>query len=106
MLGVLLPRELHAVGEDGERAALGAMFAGASRALLASVVSSFLVLVPIFFIHEPKATPVEKTDAPKQKRPSIWKILSRPLTLKLALPNQPPPRIAALSDESLPNLKM
>ena len=56
-------------------------------ALLASVVSSFLVLVPIFFIHEPKAVPVEKTDVPKQKRPSIWKILSRPLTLKLALPN-------------------
>jgi MFS family permease len=56
-------------------------------ALLFSATSSFLVLVPIFFIHEPKSAPSANPDVPAQPKPSIWKTLSRPLTLKLALPN-------------------
>lgn len=55
--------------------------------LFFSVVTSFLVLVPITFIHEPKkAVPEEQTGAPAP-RTSIWKVLLRPLTLKLAIPN-------------------
>ena len=55
--------------------------------LFFSVVTSFLVLVPIAFIHEPKkAVPEEKTGIP-EPRTSIWKVLLRPLTLKLAIPN-------------------
>ncbi len=56
-------------------------------ALLASVFSSFLVLVPIFFIHEPKKMGAEKIGEAVEPKISLWKTLSRPLTLKLALPN-------------------
>ena len=55
--------------------------------LLFSVVSSFLVLVPIAFIHEPKTARVEEKAGSMERKPSIWKALLRPLTLKLALPN-------------------
>jgi MFS family permease len=54
--------------------------------LLFSVLSSFLVLVPIAFIREPKTANTEtKTEQPP--RTSIWRVLFRPLTLKLSLPN-------------------
>jgi MFS family permease len=55
--------------------------------LVFCVIISFLVLVPISFIHEPKKDmTVEKTESPEH-RPSVWKVLLRPLTLKLAIPN-------------------
>ncbi len=62
--------------------------AGAYQAvLLFSVISSFLVLVPLAFIHEKKAEPqTQENGAPPQKR-SVWKVLLRPLTIKLSLPN-------------------
>jgi len=54
--------------------------------LLFSVISSFLVLVPIAFIHEPKSVnPETKTE--QAPRASIWRVLFRPLTLKMSLPN-------------------
>jgi MFS family permease len=56
-------------------------------ALLFSVLTSFLVLVPIVFIHEPKTTEVEERAESKPQRPSVWRVLLRPLTLKLAIPN-------------------
>jgi MFS family permease len=67
--------------------------------LVFSVTLSFLVLVPIVLIRESKSAPAEKkagetavTSSPMgtpspQGRPSIWKVLFRPLTLKLAIPN-------------------
>ena len=55
--------------------------------LLFSVISSFLVLVPIAFIHELRTVKVEETAESVERKPSIWKTLARPLTLKLALPN-------------------
>jgi len=55
--------------------------------LLFSVLSSFLVLVPIAFIHEPKTSVAETKAGPTEHRPSVWKTLVRPLTLKLSLPN-------------------
>ena len=55
--------------------------------LLFSVVSSFLVLIPIAFIREPKSVSVETQTGEPQRRPSVWKVLFRPLTLKLAVPN-------------------
>jgi len=55
--------------------------------LLFCVVSSFLVLVPIAFIHEPRTAPQEATAEPKEPKLTLWKILFRPLTLKLAFPN-------------------
>ncbi len=66
---------------------LSSGIAAYQAALLASVFSSFLVLVPIFFIHEPKSSRTDQAGAPAQPKISIWKTLSRPLTLKLALPN-------------------
>jgi MFS family permease len=54
--------------------------------LLFSVFSSFLVLVPLAFIREPK-TVAELTKAEQPRRTSIWRVLFRPLTLKLSLPN-------------------
>jgi MFS family permease len=55
--------------------------------LLFSVVSSFFVLVPIAFIHEPKTAKVEEKAESTERRPSVRKTLVRPLTLKLAIPN-------------------
>ena len=55
--------------------------------LLFSVISSFLVLVPIAFIREPKKAAVATTPGEPPARPPVWKVLFRPLTLKLALPN-------------------
>jgi MFS family permease len=55
--------------------------------LLFCVVTSFLVLVPIAFIHEPKTVKAEEKTVSTEHRPSIWKVLLRPLTLKLAIPN-------------------
>jgi MFS family permease len=55
--------------------------------LIFSVTSSFLVLVPIAFIHETKGGSHEAMQETEEPKPSVWKILLRPLTLKLALPN-------------------
>jgi predicted MFS family arabinose efflux permease len=55
--------------------------------LLFSVLTSFLVLVPIFFIHEPKTARAAEKVEPMERRPSVWKTLARPLTLKLSIPN-------------------
>jgi MFS family permease len=55
--------------------------------LLFSVLSSFLVLVPLAFIREPKAAPSEIKAGQPQGRSSVWKVLFRPLTLKLSVPN-------------------
>jgi len=55
--------------------------------LLFSVITSFLVLVPIAFIHEPKTARAEGKAEPTEHRPPVWKALFRPLTLRLALPN-------------------
>jgi MFS family permease len=56
--------------------------------LLFSVLSSFLVLLPLFFIREPKIASEPSQDGVIQieKKPSVWRTLLRPLTLKLALP--------------------
>jgi MFS family permease len=55
--------------------------------LVFCVIMSFFVLVPIAFIHEPKIVAAgEKTGSPERKT-SVWKVLLRPLTLKLAIPN-------------------
>jgi MFS family permease len=55
--------------------------------LLFSVFSSFLVLVPIAFIHEPKTAAPEARAESTEPRPPLWKTLVRPLTLKLSIPN-------------------
>jgi MFS family permease len=55
--------------------------------LLFSVLSSFLVLVPIALIHEPKMAAAETSTGASGPKPSVWKILVRPLTLKLSIPN-------------------
>jgi len=55
--------------------------------LLISVISSFLVLAPIAFIHEPKTARAEERAESTGRRPPFLKTLLRPLTLKLALPN-------------------
>ena len=67
--------------------------------LLFSVVSSFLVLAPIALLREPKtaradekAGSTERISSPQgtsspEGSPSVWKVLLRPLTLKLAIPN-------------------
>jgi MFS family permease len=58
-----------------------------------SVITSFLVLVPIAMIHDPKTSRAEEKSGPAegtsrpQGRPSVWKTLARPLTLKLSIPN-------------------
>ncbi|MEW6093708.1 MAG: MFS transporter [Chloroflexota bacterium] len=56
-------------------------------ALLFCVTSSFLVLLPIAFIREPKTAPAEMKTGEPASRPSVWKVLFRPLTLKLSIPN-------------------
>ncbi|MCX6035376.1 MAG: MFS transporter, partial [Chloroflexi bacterium] len=55
--------------------------------LLFCVITSFLVLVPIAFIHEPKMVKAEEKTESTKHRSSVWKVLLRPLTLKLAIPN-------------------
>ena len=56
--------------------------------LMFSVVSSFLVLVPLAFIRDPRLAAASKALSElNAAKPSIWKVLLRPLTLKLALPN-------------------
>jgi MFS family permease len=56
--------------------------------LLTSVISSFLVLVPIAFIREPQTRlEVERAMSPRAARQPVWNVLIRPLTIKLALPN-------------------
>lgn len=55
--------------------------------LFFSVASSLLVLVPIAFIREPKTVPAETEAGEKPARSSVWKVLFRPLTLKLSVPN-------------------
>ncbi len=55
--------------------------------LLFSVLSSFLVLVPIAFIREPKTVNAETKPGETPNRTSVWRVLFRPLTLKLSLPN-------------------
>ena len=57
--------------------------------LLVSVISSFVVLVPILLIKEPR-TPASETPQPARKHHSfgdIWGIIKRPVTIKLSLPN-------------------
>jgi len=60
---------------------------GYHAVLLFSVFSSFLVLLPIAFIRETGATRVESQSGILEKKPSVWKALLRPRTLKLAIPN-------------------
>ncbi len=55
--------------------------------LLFCVVLSFLVLIPIAFIQEPKTVKVEEKIVSTEPKQSIWQALVRPLTLKLAIPN-------------------
>ena len=55
--------------------------------LIFCVIASFLVLVPIAFIKEKKTVDVQSEGDNKIKRTSVWKVLFRPLTIKLALPN-------------------
>jgi MFS family permease len=55
--------------------------------LLFCVLTSFLVLVPISCIHEPKTVKAEEKTESMVHKPSVWKVLLRPLTLKLAIPN-------------------
>jgi MFS family permease len=55
--------------------------------LLFCVISSFVVLIPLAILREPPASASETTSHPDAPRPSIWKALLRPLTLKLSLPN-------------------
>jgi MFS family permease len=60
---------------------------GYRAVLVFSVLSSFLIIVPIIFIREPKSVPAETPAGASEPKPSIWKTLARPLTLKLATPN-------------------
>lgn len=55
--------------------------------LVFSVTASFLVLIPIFLIRETKTSQAEKTDGIKESKAPVWKVLFRPLTLKLSIPN-------------------
>jgi len=55
--------------------------------LIFSVLSSFLVLIPIVIIHEPKTTAAGTKAGPTEPRSPVWKVLLRPLTLKLSIPN-------------------
>ena len=56
--------------------------------LLISVISSFAVLIPIMFIKEPsRIDSVSKTPVKHTSLSTIWRILKRPLTIKLSLPN-------------------
>ncbi|HTX90370.1 MAG TPA: MFS transporter [Anaerolineales bacterium] len=55
--------------------------------LLFSVLSSFVVLLPIAFIHEHKPGAEEIAAEQNAPKVSIWKAILRPQTLKLSLPN-------------------
>ena len=56
--------------------------------LLVSVISSFVVLIPIMFIKEPPRVNADSQLPEKHSTfSSMWKILKRPLTIKLSLPN-------------------
>ncbi len=56
--------------------------------LLTSAISSYLVLLPIAFIREPRTRlEAERSASPRANRQPVWNVLVRPLTLKLALPN-------------------
>ncbi len=55
--------------------------------LVFSVTASFLVLVPIAFIREQRSPAQVQPEAGEKKKRSVWKVLARPLTIKLALPN-------------------
>ena len=53
--------------------------------LLISVLLSFLTLIPLALIREPKDDPEVGLTA--QARMPLWRVVLRPLTLKLAIPN-------------------
>ncbi|NTV37742.1 MAG: MFS transporter [Anaerolineales bacterium] len=55
--------------------------------LLFSVLTSFLVLVPLAFIREKKAEALAQENGAAPQKRSVWKVLLRPLTIKLSLPN-------------------
>jgi MFS family permease len=55
--------------------------------LLFSVLSSFIVLIPISLIREPASTAAAGELQKPAPRVSPWKVLLRPLTIKLSLPN-------------------
>jgi MFS family permease len=55
--------------------------------LLVSVIASFLVLVPLFLLREPKADPAQVQPVDKAGKVSIGRVFLRPLTWKLSLPN-------------------
>jgi MFS family permease len=56
--------------------------------LLTCAISSYLVLLPIALIREPQTKLEAARDAaPSANRQRVWKVLARPLTLKLSLPN-------------------
>jgi MFS family permease len=56
-------------------------------AILTGVIASFAVLIPLAFIKGSESSPQEKNPGEATARVPVWKILFRPLTLKLALPN-------------------
>jgi MFS family permease len=66
---------------------LGSDAAAYKAVLLFSVISSFVVLIPLAILREPPATDPQAVHHPDSPRPSLWKALLRPLTLKLSLPN-------------------
>lgn len=55
--------------------------------LLFCVVGSFVALIPIFFIKERKTILTPAIEGTTVKRLPVWKVLFRPLTIKLSLPN-------------------
>jgi MFS family permease len=70
----------------GDFLGVPARSAGAYQAvLLVSVALSMLTLIPLALIKEPKAK--VDPDRTKQANPSVWRVLSHPLTLKLSSPN-------------------
>lgn len=66
---------------------LAGSIAAYQAVLLFCVVISFFVLVPIAFIQEPKKTASAEKSGSAEPRNSVWRVLLRPLTLKLAIPN-------------------
>lgn len=73
-------------GLFGDLLNVPARSAGAYQAvLLVSVALSMLTLIPLSFIKEPRAA--SEPGKAQPPRPSVWKVLSRPLTLQLSAPN-------------------